>query len=202
MELLEQVYTNADLKLLGLADQGFRVMTANEKIESLSDFSGIKIRTMSNSNHMAFWQAVGANPSPLAWSETFTALQTKAIDAQENPYELIAGSKLYEVQDYVINTNHVAHTLALTTSNALWQELNADEQAVLARAAEEARNYAREQADERATERIQICVDGGMEVVDVSDELWDDMVEASQSVYTSLREVTGEELYNAYLANQ
>ncbi len=202
MELLEQVYTEADLKLLGLADQGFRVMTSNKMIDSMDDFQGIKIRTMSNSNHMAFWDAIGANPTPLAWSETFTSLQTKAIDAQENPYELIAGSKLYEVQDYAVNTNHVAHTLALVTSDALWQELNEDERAVLARAAEEARTYAREQADVRAGERIQMCIDGGMEVVDLSDELWAELVEASQPVYASLREVTGDDLYNAYLANQ
>ena len=200
--LLDQVYEEAGLKLLGMADQGFRVMTANEPIESMEDFKGIKIRTMNNSNHMAFWSAIGANPSPLAWSETFTSLQMQAIDAQENPYEVVAGSKIYEVQDYVINTNHVAHTLALVTSDALWQELNEDERAIMERAAEEAKIYAREQADARAADRIKMCTDGGMEVVEISDGLWAQIVDAAQPVYEELREITGDALYEAYLMGQ
>ena len=199
-ELLNEVYEEAGYHILGMADQGFRLMTSNVEITSIEDFSGIKIRTMSNSNHIAFWQAIGANPSPLAWSETFTALQTNAIDAQENPYEVIAGSKLYEVQDYVVETNHVAHALSLVTSSGLYESLNEDEQAILDRAAAEAVEYARNQADERAADRIQICVDGGMEILEISDETYEDILEACSDLYDDLHEVIGDDLYYSYLA--
>lgn len=58
MKLMQQVYNDAGYELLGYADQGFRVMTTNKKIESLADFKGQKIRTMENSYHMAYWKAL------------------------------------------------------------------------------------------------------------------------------------------------
>ena len=198
-DLVDAVYTEAGYKLLGFADQGFRVMTANKTIETLADFSGIKIRTMDNANHMAFWTAIGANPSPMAWSEVYTNLQTKAIDAQENPYEVIAGASLYEVQSHVINTNHIPHTLALITGNSLWDGLNDDEKALLAAAADEAKTYARQQASDRVQQRVDVITGGGATIVELSDELRAEMIEKAQSVYESIKTAVGDDLYNAYL---
>lgn len=101
MKLMQQVYNDGGYELLGYADQGFRVMTTNKKIESLADFKGQKIRTMENSYHMAYWKALGASPTPMTFSEVYIGLQQGTIDAQENPYEVIVSNKLYEQQDYV-----------------------------------------------------------------------------------------------------
>jgi len=198
-DLVDAVYTEAGYKLLGFADQGFRVMTANKTIETLADFSGIKIRTMDNANHMAFWTAIGANPSPMAWSEVYTNLQTKAIDAQENPYEVIAGASLYEVQSHVINTNHIPHTLALITGNSLWEGLNDEEKAILEKAADEAKTFARQQASDRVQQRVDVITGGGATIVELSDELRAEMIEKAQSVYDSIKTAVGDDLYNAYL---
>ena len=85
--LISQVYTDGGYHLLGMADQGFRIMSTNKPVYSLADFKGQKIRTMENSYHLAFWKAIGANPTPMTFSEVYIGLQQHTIDAQENPYE-------------------------------------------------------------------------------------------------------------------
>ena len=90
---MEKVYEKGGFKLLGYADQGFRVMSTNKEVKSIDDFKGQKIRTMENSYHMDFWKALKANPTPMTFSEVYIGLQQKTIDAQENPYEVIVSSK-------------------------------------------------------------------------------------------------------------
>ena len=174
-------------------------MTANKEIKTIDDFSGIKIRTMDNKYHMAFWTAIGANPTPMTFSEVYTSLQTKALDAQENPYEVVAGSKFYEVQSHVLNTYHVPHTLALISGSALWDTLNEDEQNLVMKAASEAKVYARQQADDRVDQRVEVITGGGATIVDLSEDLRQQMIEKSQSVYEEIKGVVGDDLYNAYL---
>ena len=93
-ELISNVYTEGGYHLLGMADQGFRVMSTNKPVYSFSDFKGQKIRTMENSYHLAFWKAIGANPTPMSFSEVYIGLQQHTIDAQENPYEVIVSNNL------------------------------------------------------------------------------------------------------------
>ena len=80
--LISQVYTDGGYHLLGMADQGFRIMSTNKPVYSLADFKGQKIRTMENSYHLAFWKAIGANPTPMTFSEVYIGLQQHTIDAQ------------------------------------------------------------------------------------------------------------------------
>jgi len=202
MEQIDTIHKEGGYKLLGYADQMFRVMTSNKKIETLEDFSGIKIRTMENSNHMAFWKALGANPTPMSFSEVYTSLQNKTIDAQENPYEVIVGNKLYEPQDYVIETNHIPHLLSLITADQLYERLNDSEKAILDQAAAEAKVWAREQADNRVQDRLTIIQESGTEIVPVSEELYNQIVEAAQSVYQEIRTQVGDELVDAYLSQK
>ena len=82
-------------------------MSTNKEVTSFEDFSGQKIRTMENSYHLEFWSALGANPTPMNFSEVYIGLQQNTIDAQENPYEVIVSNNLYEQQDYVVETNHL-----------------------------------------------------------------------------------------------
>lgn len=88
-EVIGKEYEKAGFKLLGFSDQGFRELTLNKPVQTPDDLKGIKIRTMENPYHMAVWKALGANPTPIAFNEVYTALQQKTVDGQENPYELI-----------------------------------------------------------------------------------------------------------------
>lgn len=86
---------------------GFRETTANRPINSVADFSGLKIRTQSNEVHMAIFNTLGANATNISFSELYSAMELKTVDAQENPYVNISNNAYYEVQDYLIETNHV-----------------------------------------------------------------------------------------------
>lgn len=200
IDKVNAIYAEKGIRLLGLSDQNFRVMTSNVNITDLHDFSGIKIRTMENSYHMAFWSAIGANPTPMAFSEVYIGLQQNTIDAQENPYEVIVSNKFYEQQKYVVQTNHLPHLLSLITNEAFMEKLSAKQQAIIEQAAATASDYAREQALSRANDRISICESGGAKLVPLSDELRAEMRSASKDLYEDIRQAVGDdELYDMYV---
>ncbi len=199
MNKTNEIYESGGFRLLAMADQNFRVMTGNEKIQTLDDFKGIKIRTMENSNHMAFWSSIGSNPTPMAFAELYVGLEQHTVDAQENPYEVICSNKFYEVQDYVVETNHLPHLLALVTNDDFYNDLPEEQQAVIDEAAAIAKDFAREQAIARADSRIQEITDNGAEIVEVSDELRVEMRAQCTDLYESIREtVADDELFFAY----
>ena len=203
MEKINEIYAEKGIVLLGMSDQNFRVMSSNVKVETIEDFSGIKIRTMENSYHMAFWKAVGANPTPMSFSEVYIGLQQNTIDAQENPYEVIVSNKFYEQQDYIIQTNHLPHLLSLITNEDFMNDLTEEEQEIISEAAEIACDYAREQAAERVADRIATIEENGSEVVEISEELWEDMREASADLYEEIREVVADDdLYYMYVGEE
>ncbi len=202
-ETVEGFYTEKGWKLLGYADQGFRVLSSNKMVSTLSDLKGIKIRTMSNSNHMAFWQEAGAGPTAMSFSEVYTSLSNHTIDAQENPYETIVSNKLYEVQDYIITTNHLPHILSLVTGLSLWEDLTEDEQDIVMRAADDAKIYARQMTDERIAERIETIEAGGSTIVEFNQDLFDEMQEVASAPgnsWDTIKAQCGEDVFDAYTA--
>lgn len=106
-EQLEPYYNNAGLHLLTMYAPDFRILTSNKPITTSADLQGLNIRTQENKYHMAFWKALGTNPTPLAFGELYIALQQGMLDAQENPWASIVGAKLNEVQKYIVETNHI-----------------------------------------------------------------------------------------------
>ena len=198
-DLISDVYTKGGYHLLGMADQGFRVMSTNTPIYEFADFKGQKIRTMENSYHLAFWKSLHANPTPMSFSEVYIGLQQHTIDAQENPYEVIVSNKLYEQQDYVVETNHLPHLISLIVNDAFFQNLTKEEQDIMTQAAETATEYARKQSDERIADRITTIEDNGTEIITLSDEVRDEIRENSQNVYEDIKANISKDIYNTYL---
>ena len=196
---MQESYRDAGYELLGYADQGFRVMSSNKEVSSFSDFKGQKIRTMENSYHLAFWKAIGANPTPMSFSEVYIGLQQHTIDAQENPYEVIVSNNLYEQQDYVVETNHLPHLISLIVNDDFFQDLPADEQEIMTEAAKIATEYAREQSDARIVDKIAKIEESGTKILTLDDQTRADIREASQSVYESIKENIDPAIYNAYM---
>ncbi len=196
--LISNVYTDGGYHLLGMADQGFRVMSTNKPVYSLSDFKGQKIRTMENSFHLAFWKSLGANPTPMSFSEVYIGLQQHTIDAQENPYEVIVSNNLYEQQDYVVETNHLPHLISLIVNDDFFQDLPEDEQEILTQAAEIATEYAREQSDARIAEKVAVIEDSGTQIITLSDEMRQEIRDAAKGVYESIQNEINPEIYNSY----
>ena len=79
---LRTAYSTAGIALLSFGDSGYRITSSNKKVETMADFSGIKIRTMNNNNHIAYWQALGAYPTPMDFNEVYTCLEQHTLDAQ------------------------------------------------------------------------------------------------------------------------
>lgn len=197
--LISHVYDEGGYHLLGMADQGFRVMSTNKPVYDISDFDGQKIRTMENSYHLAFWKAIGAAPTPMSFSEVYIGLQQHTIDAQENPYEVIVSNNLYEQQDYIVETNHLPHLISLIVNDDFYDNLTEEQQEIMTEAAQIATEYAREQSDERISDKINIIEESGTEIINLSEETRSQIRDASQNVYKSIEENISEDIYNAYL---
>ena len=133
------------IKGLGWMEYGMRNITNSVRpIETPEDLQGIKIRTMENPIHMAAFQVMGADPTPMAFGELFTALQQGTIDAQENPLSVITSSRFNEVQDYLSMTEHVYSAAPLMVSKAAYDALPDDLKAIVDEAGTEACQWERE----------------------------------------------------------
>lgn len=199
LELIGQVYREGGYELLGYADQGFRVMTTNKKVESVSDFKGQKIRTMENSYHIAYWKALGASPTPMTFSEVYIGLQQGTIDAQENPYEVIVSNKLYEQQKYVVETNHLPHLISLIVSDDFFNSLTKEQQQIIREAAETAKQYAREQSDERIASRRETIENSGTEILTLDETTYEEIRELCKPIYEAIEQSVSEEIVKAYI---
>ncbi len=196
---MEKVYQKGGYKLLGYADQGFRVMSTNKEVKDFRDFKGQKIRTMENSYHLDFWKALKANPTPMTFSEVYIGLQQGTIDAQENPYEVIVSSKLYEQQDYVVETNHLPHYISLIVSDDFFHDLSKEQQEIITKAAATAKEYARNASDERIADRMKIIKDSGTKIVSLDEKTQKAIQKASEPIYEEIEQKVGKNLVDSYL---
>ena len=134
-------------KLLAVWENGFRHITTNTKpIVTPADLAGMKLRVPQGKWRVKMFQAYGANPSPMALSEVFVALQTGVMDGQENPLTQIYSSKFQEVQKYLSLTGHVYTPAYLATGARKYASLPPDVQAILSQAARDTQAYVYEQA--------------------------------------------------------
>ncbi|WP_213974248.1 TRAP transporter substrate-binding protein [Tepidanaerobacter acetatoxydans] len=169
--------------IMGLCyfENGFRHVTnSKQPINKPEDLKGIKIRTMENPIHMATFKVMGADPTPMAFGELFTALQQKTIDAQENPLPIIETSKFYEVQEYLSLTGHFYAPAPLLISKSFFEGLAPELQAALKEAAVEARDYERGLLDDMNAKLVEELKGKGMKVNEPDKTLF---VEAVQPVY-------------------
>jgi tripartite ATP-independent transporter DctP family solute receptor len=140
------------LKGLAWGENGFRHMTNNKRpINSPDDLKGLKMRTMENPIHIQAYKQFGILPTPMAFTEVFTALQQGTVDGQENPLSVISAGKLGQVQKHVSLTGHVYSPALILMSKARWDKLSAaDKQAFLDSAKEAVKaNRARIDEDEK-----------------------------------------------------
>ncbi len=184
-EVGEQILHSVDEQgLEGLAwfENGFRNVTNNVKpITVPDDLKGIKIRTMENQIHMAAFKALGADPTPMAMGDVFTALQQGTIDAEENPIPIIETNKFGEVQKYLSMTGHLFSPAPVFISKDYFDSLPAEYQTAVQEAATEAVSYQREQIDEQNVSGLESLKSVGMEVNEVEKQPFKD---ATQVVYT------------------
>ena len=167
-EAINKVFADkADMMLLGVQRRGARNLTANTKITSPNDLQGTKLRLPEIPVWVDTWKATGALPTPVAWPETYSALQMGVVDAQENPFETILTGKVYEVQKYIMLTEHLLSVYHWTFSNRAYRALTPEQQDIILKAADKALAWANSEAAAREEEAKAKLVALGMDIVEV-----------------------------------
>ncbi|EFV78499.1 TRAP transporter substrate-binding protein [Cytobacillus firmus] len=188
--------------LVGLAwwENGFRNLTNDVKpVAGMEDVKGLKIRTMENEIHLDAWKALGANPTPMAFTELFTAMQQGTIDGQENPYPTILLSKYPEVQKHISNTNHVYTPFIFLFSKKIWEELSAEQQDIISKAAVEAGKFNRERTREVADESLE-TLKKEMTFTEIKEGEFEKFQEAVKPVIDKYKDKIGAEIVDEFLA--
>lgn len=153
--------------LVGLVywENGFRNLTNSKRpVTKFEDLDGIKLRVMQNNVYLDSFKLLGANAVPMPFSELFGALETKAVDGQENPFNTILSSKFYEVQKYLSVTNHVYSPWVMMASKKWWDTLSKAEQKVLMDAAKASRDFERKDTRAEAAKAVADLKAKGMQV--------------------------------------
>ncbi len=141
-KMLNTRLTEKGIVVLGFFDLGFRNVTNSKRpITKGEDLDGLKLRVIPNPVFIETFKTFKANPVPMPFVELYGALESKAVDGQENPYAVILSSKFYEVNKFVSETNHVYATNPIQVSKRFWDKLSAVEQKLLQDAATEAQSY-------------------------------------------------------------
>jgi tripartite ATP-independent transporter DctP family solute receptor len=150
-KIAASIEEKTQLKPLTYFARGPRELTSNRPIKSPADLTGLKMRVPNVPMFVKVWEALGAKPTPMAFSEVFTSLQSNTIEAQENPLALIKSASFFEVQKYLNLTDHVLSWIYLVGGAKKLGRLTAEEQTAIAEAAKAARAYERElfMADEK-----------------------------------------------------
>lgn len=162
---LQPAVNDKGYRIIGVWENGFRHITNNTRpVDKPADLEGIKLRTPKGAWRVKMFKLYGANPTPMAFSEVFTALQTGVIDGQENPYAQIASAKFQEVQDYLSITGHVYTPAYVLVSDKHFAKLPQDVQDKLSACAVETQAFVYETAARLETELLQVIKDAGVKV--------------------------------------
>ena len=142
-DIKKEIIERAKVVPLAYFARGPRNLTSKTPIKSVADVKGLKMRVPNVPVFMQFWRGVGAQPTPMAFGEVFTSLQTGVIDAQENPLALIKSASFFEVQKYVNRTEHVRSWIYLAIGEKSFNKLSADQKKAVQEAAQRAQVYER-----------------------------------------------------------
>jgi tripartite ATP-independent transporter DctP family solute receptor len=138
-QMVERTIEDAGVRIIGWAYSGFRVLTnSKHPVTTVADLQDLVIRVPKNEIMIETYKSWGVNPTPMAWGETFAALQQKVVDGQDNPYMTVYAMKFDEVQKYVTNIRYIFSIEPLIVSESLFQSLSADEQQQVLDAGKEA----------------------------------------------------------------
>jgi tripartite ATP-independent transporter DctP family solute receptor len=201
--LAADIYKGADSKgmiVLGTWENGFRHITNNVRpIAKPEDLKGIKIRVMESDMYINMFKSLGANPTPMAMGEVFTALQQKTVDAQENPVGQIYASKFYEVQKYLTLDGHSYSPETVVFSLKTWGKLPKEYQDIIQKASDEAREWDRKRSAEMEGKFLDEMKAKGMQVTDLTADQKAAFVNQMKPIWEKYYNVIGKDLVDKIL---
>ena len=189
--------------LVGLTwtGMGFRNLSNSKRaVTKLEDVSGLKVRVMANPVALETWKTIGANAVPMAFSEVFPALETKALDGQENPLVHMYANKMQEVQKHISLTNHVYTPVAMVASKKFWDTLSASDKAGVQKAATEAGLLQRKYLEEGDKDVVGKFAKAGVTVSSVPAAELARIQDKVKSVVTKFAPIIGEDFVKQFYA--
>ncbi|ANU27049.1 TRAP transporter substrate-binding protein [Planococcus versutus] len=182
---------------LGYWENGFRhLMNGKKPVTTIEDMDGLKMRTLESQQQIEAWDATGANSTPIAFTELYSALQQGTVDAAEGPLALIYAQKFYEVQDYLTLTGHMYSPWPVIINQQFMESLPEDLQEVVKDAVIETRTVNRQLSADDEAASLDLLKEGGMEVEELSTEEKAKFTEAMKVVYPDIKDLAGEDIYN------
>jgi tripartite ATP-independent transporter DctP family solute receptor len=163
---------NHNIRLLNMIYHGPRMLTSNKPVLSPADVKGLKLRCPDITAWIKAWQVVGANVTAFPWGELYLALKQGIVDAQENPLGSIRDMKFYEVQKYVVLTEHVVDYPIVMINEKKWQSLKKEYQEIILEAFEEARQYSLVEGKKEEQESLEFFRAQGLEIVEIDKAEW------------------------------
>jgi tripartite ATP-independent transporter DctP family solute receptor len=175
-KLSEGMIENLGVRTLGFAPRGFRVISSNVSLETIDDLKDLRIRVPNIPFYIKLAEALNTSPIALPLTELFSALEQGVVDAQENPYTTIETSKFYEVQKYILETNHIFTTHGWYMNEKFFQSLPADLQQAVLDAANEAIDYVYDINIEQEEKSKEILEEAGVKIVVPDEQFKKDLV--------------------------
>lgn len=200
LEALNKASAEKGIYLMGMADAGFRELTSNKEVKTVADLSGLKIRVIDNPYHQLYWTSLGAATTTMDFNEVYSSLQQKVIDAEENPYMNITANKFYEVQPYIVETNHLGHIMVFTMNKGLYDSLPDNVKQLVDECAANALSETRAAADAAISDYKKTIEDAGSTIITLDETVLTEMQEKAQPVYDKVRENLGDDLVDTFLS--
>nr|WP_067296745.1 TRAP transporter substrate-binding protein [Marinobacterium profundum] len=191
-ELVENTVRDTGVRILGWTYSGFRVLSnSKQPVETLEDLQGMLVRVPKNAIMIDTYKAWGINPTPMAWSETFAALQQKVVDGQDNPYMTIHSMNFHEVQQYITNLRYLFSIEPLIVSESVFQDQDAATQQAMLEAGKAATQFSAEFLVESEERIKQGLVIKGMQITEPADgeKAW--IEKATQEVWPKYYDSVG-----------
>lgn len=175
------------MRILAYGENSFRNISNNVRpIKTAKDLEGLKIRVMESPVNIATYKAMKTNPTPMAFSELYSALSQGAVEGQDNGIVLTYTNKLYEVQPYYTFTNHLYAANAVVISEQFWQSLPDDLQKVLLDGSKYAMKKQRELNTQMEEDLVKKMETEGVEFIKMDDKEVDKLVEETKDVWNSV----------------
>ena len=202
-QMIDQTIEDAGVRIIGWGYSGFRVLTnSKQPVATVADLKGLVIRVPKNDIMISTYQSWGVNPTPMAWGETFAALQQKVVDGQDNPYMTIYSMKFDEVQKYITDLRYIFSIEPLVVSEALFESLSEEEQQQVLEAGKEATEFSAKFLREEEAKIREELVSRGMEITAPADEEKEFIELATTNVWPKFYDqIGGKEVLNGVLAS-
>lgn len=182
-ELVAGLPEAAGVRAMEITVNGFRQFSSNKPMNTLADFEGQRIRVPNVAHFLKMVESIGGAPIAMALTELFTALEQKAVDGQENPYATIHSNSFYEVQDYVLESNHMFSPALWIINEEFYQGLSDEQREAFDSSIEEAAAYNWEISEAADKEAKQKIADAGVTVIEPDDAFKKDLQNSQAPVY-------------------